>query len=397
MVTRSLARTSLVIAIGVMLVLPLAGICDGGRLAIGDVISVMVEGEKDFTGSYEVGADGGIVLPMGIKSVKVEGMSATDAAAVITKALTKVLRDPHVTVIFAGRAKMQVYVVGQVKKAGLIEVGVGDKVLQALAQAGYDETADLSRVNVRRGNEIIDLDLTKYLTGKDLAVNLQLQSGDTIVLPKVEEDTDGTVMALGQFTKTGSIPLRRGMTFRELMGLIGNVTVEADVDRITIKRDKTGDPIHVAYKRAMDGDPAADVVLQPGDTVYAAQIETAFFTVMGGVSRAGQYPLKGKLTLSEAIGLGGGPIPNSGDLARVQIVRAPGADGTAGETVNLNLNKIHKNRAAGAAHQPGRCDHCRHQEAGNVGVGDHPKHHPARVDLPAVGGACGPNPPRPLD
>ena len=129
MFTRSLAGTSLVIAIAVMLALPLAGICDGGRLAIGDVISVTVEGEKDFTGLFEVGADGGIVLPMGIKSVKVEGMSATDAAAVVTKALTKVLKDPHVTVNFTGRAKMQVNVLGQVKKRGLIEVGVGDKVL----------------------------------------------------------------------------------------------------------------------------------------------------------------------------------------------------------------------------------------------------------------------------
>lgn len=320
--------------------LPSVGRCDGAHLAIGDVIMVTVDGEKEFTKEYQLNSSGSIILPMNIDPVKLEGLNTSDAAAVLTKALTKVLRNPQVTVQFVRRAGMQVFVVGQVKKTGLVEIGVGDRVLQALAQAGYDETSDLSRVNVRRGNEIIDLDLTKYLSGEDLTQNIELKSGDTVVVPKADIENIGSVLITGQVNKTGSLPLKRGMTFREAMGLVGGVTVEADTTRITLKREKADEPIKIDYDRAMAGDKSADVVLQPGDVIFVPELETAFYTLMGGVNRPGQYPVKGRLTLSEAIGAGGGPVPNLGDLNKVQIVRAQGPDNKPGEVLTVNLNRI---------------------------------------------------------
>ena len=314
---------------------------DGSKLAVGDVIMVVVDGEKDLTKEYQLNSEGCIVLPMNLPPVKLDGLNTSDAAAELTKVLKKVLVNPQVTVSFVKRASMQVFVVGQVKKTGLVEIGVGDRVLQALAQAGYDESSDLSRVNVRRGNEIIDLNLKKYLSGEDLTQNIELQSGDTVVVPRADIEVIGSILITGQVNKTGPLPLKKGMTFREAMGLVGGVTVEADTDRITIKRENYSEPIKVDYKRAMEGDKTADIELQPGDVIFVPEIETAFFTLMGAVNRPGQYPIKGKLTLSEAIGAGGGPVPRLGDLRKVQIVRAPGPDGKPGETVWVDLNAIH--------------------------------------------------------
>ena len=82
-------------------------------------------------------------------------MTPSDAAAVITKSLQKVLVNPQVTAVFMERVKMHVFVVGEVKKPGLIEVGDGDRVIQALSLAGYDDSADLSRVTIRRGDNVI--------------------------------------------------------------------------------------------------------------------------------------------------------------------------------------------------------------------------------------------------
>lgn len=314
---------------------------DGSRLAVGDVIMVTVDGEKDFTKEYQINSEGCITLPMNIPPVKLEGLNTSDAAAELTKALKKVLVNPQVSVSFVRRASMQVFVVGQVKKTGLFEIGVGDRVLQALAQAGYDETSDLSRVNVRRGNTIIDLNLKKYLSGEDLTQNIELQSGDTVVVPRADIEVIGSIVITGHVNKTGTLPLKKGMTFREAMGLVGGVTVEADTEHITIKREGYSDPIKVDYKRAMDGDKTADIELQPGDVIFVPEIETAFFTLMGAVNRPGQYPIKGELTLSEAIGAGGGPIPRVGDLRKVQIVRAASPDGKPGETLQVNLEAIH--------------------------------------------------------
>lgn len=326
---------AILLVIGSMV--PMMAVADGSKLAIGDVIDVVVDGEKDFSKHYQINGDGCILMPM-VNSVKVEGLNTSDASSEITKALNHVLVNPQVSVSFVERAKMQVFVVGQVNKRGLVEIGVGDRVLQALAQAGYDDTADLSHVNIRRGDEIIDLDLTKYLSGEDLTANRQLESGDTVVVSRV--DMIGSIMASGQVTKVGSIPLKRDMTFREAMGLIGGITVEADPEKITVKREGIAEPIKIDYEKAMAGDPTADIALAPGDTIYVPEIEVAYFTIWGGVNKPGQYPLKGKLTLSECIGLAGGAVANVGDLRSVKIMHASGPEGKVGDSMTVDLTKF---------------------------------------------------------
>jgi polysaccharide export outer membrane protein len=322
-------------ALGLMLLALAAGWCDGTRLMPGDVVSVVVDEEKDLSKTYQIDKDGAITMPQA-GPVKLIGLNTAEAATRITESLSKVLVSPSVSVAFVERARMQVFVIGQVRKPGLTEVGSGDRVVQALAQAGYDETADLARVTIRRGGQTINADISKYLSAEDISTNIELQSGDEVVVPRL--DTVGSILVLGQVVKAGQVPITRGMTFRELMGLIGGVKVEADTEKITIKRAGAIDPIHVQYAQAMDGDPQADIVLQQGDTVYVPEIETAFFTVMGGVNNPGQIPLKGKLTVCEAIGLAGGPTPNLGDMRKVQVARQSG--GKPAETINLDLTKI---------------------------------------------------------
>lgn len=333
----------LAVAALLLLCFPLAVVADGTRLAVGDIIAVQVEGEKDLSKNYEINDAGGITMPV-VNLVKVMGLNTSDAAATISKALEKTLVNPQITVTFVDRGKMQIFVVGQVRRPGVVEIGIGDKILQALTLAGYDDTADLSRVSIRRGDEVITLDISKYLSGQDLSANVALKSGDTIVVQNV--GFVGSVLVTGQVAKVGSIPVTKGMTFREVMGLVGGVTVDADTEKISVKREGLPDPISVNYKSAMDGDPTTDIALRPGDTVYVPEIETSYYTVMGGVNRPGQYPLKRKLSLSEAIGEAGGPDPNVGDMRNVQLVRRPKANSTAPETSVINLDAILKTKPA---------------------------------------------------
>lgn len=102
---------------------------DGSRLVVGDIINVVVDGEQDFTKPYQINRDGCIVLPMIKQPVKISGINTTDAAGIITNSLKEVFVNPQVTVQFVERAKMRVFVVGQVKTTGLQEVGVGDRVI----------------------------------------------------------------------------------------------------------------------------------------------------------------------------------------------------------------------------------------------------------------------------
>lgn len=330
------ARTILALIPALLLLIAPGAWADGSKLAAGDIIMLSVDGEKDLSKQYQIDSNGCVTLSM-IPPVNVRDLSTSEASAAITKGLLEVMVNPQVSVGFVERAKMQVFVVGQVRTPGLVSVGVGDKVVQALAQSGYDDTADLAHVSVRRGDKATTLDLTRYLSGQDLNVNIELQSGDTVVVPAL--DTNGTVMMLGQLTKTGKIPLKQGMTFREAMGFIGGVAVDADTDKITIKREGSADLIKIDYTLAMAGDPGANLVLQPSDTIYVPQFEAAFFTVMGGVMKPGPYPLQGKVTLSEAVGMAGGAAPDRGDLRKISITQATEA-GKPGKIVKVDLNKV---------------------------------------------------------
>lgn len=338
---------------------------DGSKLTRSDIISVTVDGEKDFTRNYQIDSQGFITMPM-IKPLSVIDMSTSDAAAVITKALNDILVNPQVSVTFVERVKMQVFVVGQVKVPGATQVGDGDRVIQALSQAGYDDTADLSKVSVRRGDKVINVDLVKYLKAEDLDANIVLQSGDTVVVP--QSIAAGTVMMTGQVTKTGPISLKKGMTFRDAMGLSGGATAEADTEKITIKRENNTDQFHIDYKLAMSGDKSADMELKPGDTIYVPEIETSYFTVIGGVQKPGQYPIKGKMTLSAGIGLAGGSLPEIGDLSKVTIARNS-EPGKLGQTISVNLKDIITNNKEEPILQRGDVVYVREKKK-QPGVGD---------------------------
>lgn len=171
-----------------------------------------------------------------------------------------------------------------------------------------------------------------------MSVNRDLESGDTVVVPR--SDMIGVISVLGQVNKVGQLALRKNMTFREAMGAIGGVLVSADVDRVTVKREGLAEPLKIDYGKSMEGDPVADIVLSPGDTIFVPEMENAFFTVYGGVNRPGQYPMKGKMKLSEALGLAGGGTTGVGDLRKVRVTHAAPPGGNAPEPDTVDMTRV---------------------------------------------------------
>ncbi|TMI82682.1 MAG: hypothetical protein E6H03_05125 [Bacillati bacterium ANGP1] len=65
-----------------------------------------------------------------------------------------------------------------------------------------------------------------------------------------------------------------------------------------------------------------NIVLQPGDTLFIPDDTASRFYVVGDVARPGVYPLKGHVTVLEAIAIAGGPTQHGiGTSKTVQIVR----------------------------------------------------------------------------
>ena len=316
---------------------------DASALEVGDRITVAVPGDEEFSKVYELDAQGNILMPRGVGLVNLLGKNTSEASEIVCEIMKKYLVNPTAVVTFMERAKMRIFMVGEVKRTGLLEIGKGDRVVQAIASAGYGDNTDLSRVTVQRGEQVINIDLTKYISGEDLLCNIELQSNDTVVVAKKIDY--GSVMVLGQVNKIGEVNLKtETMTFREIMGLIGGVSIEADTTGITVKRGETEETLLVDYKAAMEDDPAANILLSDGDTIFVPQQETYTVTIIGAVPHSGQFPIKTRLTLSEVIGLAGGITKETAKISEVRITHN-NIDGTLGETNTYDMAKILEGQA----------------------------------------------------
>ena len=102
--------------------------------------------------------------------------------------LKKYLSDPIGTVIVTDPKGNVVYVIGQVNKPGAITMNPTINVLQALSIAGGGNPyAKLDGIIVIRSStgaqHVLPFKYSQVASGKDLEQNVQLESGDVVVVP----------------------------------------------------------------------------------------------------------------------------------------------------------------------------------------------------------------------
>jgi polysaccharide biosynthesis/export protein len=160
---------------------------DAYRLQQGDAVQVSVWGEEKLLQEVKVLPDGSITFPLAGR-VEVVGLSTPDAEAKITEKLKKYLPDPQVTVVVRSTEGNRFYVVGKVAKAGAIPITGPISALQGLSLAGvFDKFAATDEIKILRGEgdhqKVIPLNYGKLVKGQDLSGNIQLMSGDVILVP----------------------------------------------------------------------------------------------------------------------------------------------------------------------------------------------------------------------
>lgn len=157
------------------------------RIAVGDVVQITVYQEDDLMTTAKVGDGGVIVFPL-LGSVRVGGMSVSDA----TRELTARLKDgylvnPMVTVSLLEQTKAKFTILGCVANPGSFEVAANSSVslMEAVGMAGgFTRIASPSKITVKRGSgEVV------RVNGKDQASNrnqpaFRIRPGDVITVPE---------------------------------------------------------------------------------------------------------------------------------------------------------------------------------------------------------------------
>lgn len=125
---------------------------DGYRLGTGDKVRVIVFGEQELSGDYDVDSSGYLRLPL-IGQVQAAGYSLREFENAIKAKLEEgYLKDPRVSVEVVNYRPF--YIIGEVTSPGQYPYVNGMTVLNAVALAGgFTYRAKKSTVYIRNGNE----------------------------------------------------------------------------------------------------------------------------------------------------------------------------------------------------------------------------------------------------
>jgi polysaccharide export outer membrane protein len=285
------------------------------KLGGGDRILVEILEVPDLSRNYEVLSDGSVNLPL-IGLVSLRGRTLVEATNIIRNAYRRVLKDPIVTVSLVAARPLNVGVIGEVTRPGNFTIpltsGPGNApsvqyptVTQALRVAeGVTGVADIRNIRVRRPqpdgpDQVLNVNLWKFLQEGDLSQDIILQDRDTIVIPTVANfnqaearqfatanfspppEKPRSISIVGEVTRPGAYVVIGGNTTNpqsregfptviRAIQLAGGITSDADIRQIQVRRvTRRGEqiiPVNL-WQFLESGDGAQDTILQEGDTI----------------------------------------------------------------------------------------------------------------------------------
>lgn len=153
----------------------------------GDTLQISVWKEPDLQGLVLITPDGGFAFPL-VGFVDARGRTISQLQRILTERLGTYIAEPVVTVSVSDIGGNKVFVIGQVARPGEFIVNPRVDVVQALSMAGGTTPfAALDRILVLRRKEaereVFRLDYTDIARGRNLEQNIELQSGDIVVVP----------------------------------------------------------------------------------------------------------------------------------------------------------------------------------------------------------------------
>jgi polysaccharide biosynthesis/export protein len=152
-----------------------------------DVLSVDVWKEPEVSLSVPVRPDGKISLPL-LNDVQAAGLTPMQLQSEVRDGLKKFISDPQVTVIVTQINSKKIFIMGEVAHQGTFPMLPHMTVLQALSAAGgFTQFAKEKGVYVLRnenGRQVtLPFNYKEVIRGKRPEQNIELKSGDTIVVP----------------------------------------------------------------------------------------------------------------------------------------------------------------------------------------------------------------------
>ncbi|MEI6915699.1 MAG: polysaccharide biosynthesis/export family protein, partial [Armatimonadota bacterium] len=173
------------------------------KVAADDILQLTVWGEPAVQNVILQVTPEGVVSAPVVGTIAAAGRTIGDIKNDIANKFIELnyLRQPTVQLTLYSIHKMKVRVLGQVLRPGLQLMRDGDKVDQAVAEAGsfIPDSAGLAKATITRlgAASPIPVDLDAFYRSGDFAQNIELKDGDTLYIP---EDTENRYYVMGHVT-----------------------------------------------------------------------------------------------------------------------------------------------------------------------------------------------------
>jgi polysaccharide export outer membrane protein len=272
---------------------------DAYRLGPGDGIFVGVQRFPDLSFQATLDLQGNIVVPLA-GSVNLEGFTLDQARQTIYDLYNQYVVEPDVSLTLTAQRPVEVTIVGEVPRPGFYPLQSPQLSTALLTAGGATALADLRGIRVQRSlqdgqplERTIDL-FTPLHLGESLP-DLRLQSGDVIVIPRLDptrlDEYDRNLVAISTLAKPeitvrilnyasgargiearfGAINLRNGSRFLDALAQAGVNPDRAAYNRIAVLRfnPETGsaDTIMVDAGAAVNGDLSQNIPMQENDVI----------------------------------------------------------------------------------------------------------------------------------
>jgi len=295
------------------------------RIQADDVITIQVQDVSEPSGTYTVGKDGRISVPLA-GEVQIAGLTRKEIADLVASKLKKEIRNPIVTVNVTSSAMQRIYVMGTVSAPGIKDYKPKWRLTELIAASGglASDPVRTKLVLFRTGSEHKEISMRKLLVDGDDSLNIEVQPGDVL---NFSTDVMIRINVVGKVGRQGPVMVQEGQGVAEVLAAAGGAGEGARLSGVRLVRD--GKEVNVdLYSIVNKGNPGLNLTVKDGDTLYVPDLLNRI-AVIGMVGRPGPMVIPdGKvLTLTEALALAGGPTLRA-KTDGVSLVRK-GADGKA--------------------------------------------------------------------
>lgn len=153
----------------------------------GDVLEISVWREPDLQRQVLVRPDGAFSFPL-VGEVDARGKSVAELTELVSQRVSRYIADAVVTISVQQINGNKIYVLGQVNSPGEFIVNPSVNIMQALSMAGgmtaFASANDIVVLRGRGGSQTaLPFRYTEVARGRNLEQNIELMSGDVVVVP----------------------------------------------------------------------------------------------------------------------------------------------------------------------------------------------------------------------